>query len=238
MKTWVVGDLHGCYDEYKEMLELLDYKSPNVRIILAGDQIDRGPNSLGCIRLSRELNIECVLANHEQKYLKWLNNKNTSNNYVKKQPHYEQFSSDDIEYIRRMPLYIKLPEFNTVIVHAGVKKHIPIEKQTVDDLCYTRFLDEHNRFLSMRKIYKAGSLEAAKGHFWTEHGPFGFNVIYGHMVFDEPRIDVFPNGEKCIGLDCGVVFGNKLCAYSPTTDEFVFVKAKQTYYRSTMANLL
>jgi serine/threonine protein phosphatase 1 len=39
----IVSDVHGCIEEFKELLDLINYKSPNVRAILLGDLIDRGP---------------------------------------------------------------------------------------------------------------------------------------------------------------------------------------------------
>jgi len=233
-KTWVIGDLHSCLEEFNELLDLIDYKSSDVRIILVGDLYDRGPFHTETVRRCKELNLECVSGNHEQKFLKWLKNKGSRSDVYSKLSHYDQFSDDDINYMMQMPLYIKIPELNTVVVHAGVRQGVSLENQSVDDLCYTRFLDDKNNFLSLRKIKKIGSLEAAKGHFWTDHGPWDYNIIYGHQVWDEPRIDVFENGTKAIGIDCGAVFGGKLVSYCIETGEFISVKAKKIYYQSTL----
>jgi len=233
-KTFVVGDIHGSISEFKEILNLVDYKSPYVRVILLGDLIDRGENSLECVRLARELNLECVAGNHDLKFLKWFRSVGSNRGDVySPQPHYTQFSDEDINYIAQMPLYFKLEEHNTVIVHAGLRAGIPLEKQTKDDLCYIRYLDKDGGFVSLRKINKVGSVEAAGAHFWTTGGPFGYSVIYGHQVWNEPRIDTFADWTRCVGIDCGCVFGNKLVAFCVETSEFISVPAKKVYYKST-----
>lgn len=235
-RTVVIGDVHGTLYEFQELLNLVDYQSPHVRVILAGDLIDRGPDSTGVVRLARELDLPCVLGNHEAKFLKWLKNKGSRSDVLgsrDKPAHYYQLSDDDVNYIARMPLYLKLEPLNTIIVHAGLRPNIPLEKQTKDDLCYLRYMDDNQKFVSLRTINKLGSKEAAGAHFWTAHGPFGYNVIYGHQVWDVPRIDQFDDGTSCIGIDTGCCFGNALTAYVIETQQFIQVKAKRIYYQST-----
>ena len=40
MGTYVIGDIHGCYDELVQMLKVIDFKESD-RLILVGDYIDR-----------------------------------------------------------------------------------------------------------------------------------------------------------------------------------------------------
>ena len=79
MRTIIISDIHGCIKELNEMLLLIDYKSPNTRIISVGDLIDRGEDSLAVIRRIRELKIETVMANHELKFIKWFRHGKNSN---------------------------------------------------------------------------------------------------------------------------------------------------------------
>jgi hypothetical protein len=44
MATWVVGDIHGCYDDCMKLLSRPEIDKRD-RIILIGDIIDRGPDS-------------------------------------------------------------------------------------------------------------------------------------------------------------------------------------------------
>jgi len=231
-KTVIIGDVHGTIVEFKELLELVDYKSPHVRVILLGDLIDRGPSSIECVQLARELNLPCVKGNHEFKYLKWFHSQNTRANVYSGKDYYSQFTGEDINYISNMSPYIEIPELNTVIVHAGLRPGISLENQKKDDLYYIRYMDKDDKFVSLKKINKLGSKEAADAHFWTEGGPWGYDIIYGHNVWETPKIDRFNNGTKCVGIDTGCCFGNSLTSYCLETQEFTQVKAKREYYKS------
>lgn len=43
----VVGDVHGCVDELKALMRKVDYVQGNDTLILAGDLVDKGPDSIG-----------------------------------------------------------------------------------------------------------------------------------------------------------------------------------------------
>ena len=43
----VVGDAHGCVDELKALMRKVDYVQGNDTLILAGDLVDKGPDSIG-----------------------------------------------------------------------------------------------------------------------------------------------------------------------------------------------
>ena len=44
-KTFVVGDVHGCFDEFLSLLDKAQFKKKSHRLILVGDVISRGPHS-------------------------------------------------------------------------------------------------------------------------------------------------------------------------------------------------
>lgn len=44
MSTYVMNDIHGCYDELMKMLEKIQFSSDDTSII-AGDYMDRGRQS-------------------------------------------------------------------------------------------------------------------------------------------------------------------------------------------------
>ncbi|BAC24167.1 apaH [Wigglesworthia glossinidia endosymbiont of Glossina brevipalpis] len=67
MSHYLIGDIHGCYSEFKSMLDLINFNLKNDIIWIAGDFIGRGPDSLKVLRLIYKLkrNIFVVLGNHE-----------------------------------------------------------------------------------------------------------------------------------------------------------------------------
>ena len=233
-RTIIVGDIHGCIDEFEELIRVIKYDKNFDRLILLGDLIDRGPDSLAVVQKARKMGLECVMGNHEYKFLKWWKSSGSQADVYDKKDFYTQFTDEDVNYIFRMPTYIKID--NTVIVHAGVKPGIPISKQSKDDLMYLRYTDSEKRFISLKRIAKIGK-EAAGAHFWTEfwYGPE--SVVYGHNVHSmtDPLIEEVAPGVTCYGLDTGCCFGGKLTALVLETKEIVQVQARRTYYQSKFA---
>jgi bis(5'-nucleosyl)-tetraphosphatase (symmetrical) len=234
LRTIVAGDIHGCLEEFEELLKVLSYDKETDRLILAGDLIDRGPHSVGVVAKAREMDLECVMGNHDYKFMKWWKNVGSSNDVYGKHPYYTEFSDEDVNYIARMSPYIKLQELNTIIVHAGLRPGIPLEKQTKDDLYYIRYMDEYQKFVSLKKINSLGSKAAAGAHFWTEYWKGPENIVYGHNVssYETPLIEEVAPGITCYGIDTGACFGGKLSAMILETKEIVQVPAKRVYYKS------
>lgn len=69
MATYVMGDIHGCYDEFTAMLAKLSL-SGNDRLILVGDYIDRGKKSFEMLSYIEHCpkNIWLVRGNHEEEF--------------------------------------------------------------------------------------------------------------------------------------------------------------------------
>lgn len=63
---YVIGDLHGAYDLFKDLLEAINFDPEKDRMFSVGDLVDRGPKSLDCARLLFEDWFHPVLANHEE----------------------------------------------------------------------------------------------------------------------------------------------------------------------------
>jgi bis(5'-nucleosyl)-tetraphosphatase (symmetrical) len=229
-RTIIIGDIHGCLDEFEILLKKLSYKQSEDRLILLGDLLDRGPDSVGVVQKARELELESVMGNHEFKFLKWHKSAGSRGDVYDKRDHYDKFAPKDIDYIYKMPAYIKLPD--VAIIHAGMKPGTPVEHQSKDDLMYLRYTDKERKFISLKKISKIGA-EAAGAYFWTEFGSFGTNVIYGHHVHSTKNISIknFDDGTACYGIDTGCCFGGFLSALVWETKEVIQVKAKKEYFK-------
>ena len=55
MRTLVVGDIHGKLDLFNLLLEKMEYRAGEDRLILIGDLVDAGENSRGVVTRAIEL---------------------------------------------------------------------------------------------------------------------------------------------------------------------------------------
>ena len=63
--TYVMSDLHGCYDKYAQMLEKIGFGEDDTLYIL-GDVIDRGPDGIKILLdMMGRKNVIPVIGNHE-----------------------------------------------------------------------------------------------------------------------------------------------------------------------------
>ena len=49
MSTYVISDIHGNYEKYKRLLEMIDFKDQDTLYVL-GDVIDRGPEGIKVLK--------------------------------------------------------------------------------------------------------------------------------------------------------------------------------------------
>ncbi len=64
-RDFVVGDLHGCLPLLHDLLDKAEFNRSTDRLFSAGDLVDRGPDSIGCLRLLREPWFAAVMGNHD-----------------------------------------------------------------------------------------------------------------------------------------------------------------------------
>ena len=75
---YVIGDIHGCYDEMMKLLKNIESKDPDAIIYFLGDFIDRGPDVIKVLswvieNVTPDGKYQCVLGNHEDMVLTWWN---------------------------------------------------------------------------------------------------------------------------------------------------------------------
>ena len=126
MRTFVIGDLQGCFDDLKRLLAHIDYQPEQDQLWFVGDIINRGPQSLECLRFVKQT-VEAnrgkmVLGNHDFHLLSAYSG---LEKYLSKSDTLEPiFQADDlqelIDWLRAQPLMIQHPEHQAVMVHAGI----------------------------------------------------------------------------------------------------------------------
>lgn len=67
MSRYAIGDIQGCCDELRSLLERIGFSADRDRLWLVGDLVNRGPQSLEVLRFVRALgdNVIVVLGNHD-----------------------------------------------------------------------------------------------------------------------------------------------------------------------------
>jgi serine/threonine protein phosphatase 1 len=203
MGCFVIGDIHGCLPELRCLIENLPLQAGD-RLVFLGDYVDRGPDSKAVVSYLLELqrnsayDFVFLKGNHEDMFLSYLGlpgehgdvflvngGKMTLESYG--------LSSDSprdrllarippahLDFYKTLKNYYIVEPF--LCVHAGIHPLKPLEEQTESDMFWIR-----NPF-----IYQSHILP--------------YIVLFGHT----PQNEVFYDLPYKIGLDTGLVYGNKL----------------------------
>lgn len=198
-----MSDIHGMYNKYIEMLELIKFNKEDELYIL-GDIFDRGNKPIDILEhIIAHKNIHLILGNHEDMFLDWYNYGNYSwiscnggDTTLKQLQEYQMKSNINhmeavAQYISRLPLY-KIVEVNNVkyfLVHAEVDTEIDkeISYQSKDKLLWGR------EEVHIDKQFK------------------DYVVIHGHtpvQLIEQNNNGTIIKRKHNIYIDCGACFNN------------------------------
>ena len=63
--TYVMADIHGCYEQYRRMLDKINFKDSDTLYVL-GDVVDRGEHPMKVLRdMSMRANVYPIMGNHD-----------------------------------------------------------------------------------------------------------------------------------------------------------------------------
>jgi hypothetical protein len=219
-RTIVVGDLHGCIDELREVLRVAGY-APGDRVVSVGDLVAKGPDSQAVLQLLREEGGLAVLGNHDVHVLR-ARERTMKGEPAKVKPEHQQVldtvTPADWAYLESRPFFVRLGaaragEADTVVVHGGVVPGVPIEQQE----------DEH--LLTLRSIRDDGTpSKKIEGRPWGAVWKGPERIVYGHDAVRGLQEHRFATG-----LDTGCVYGGKLTALLLPERKLVSVNARRSY---------
>ncbi|MBL8019265.1 MAG: metallophosphoesterase [Leptospirales bacterium] len=209
MRTIFIGDVHGCSTELKEMIRTLEISSHD-RVIMLGDLINRGPDSVGVVEIVRERKFECLMGNHEFEYLHHYREIPALKKLREKMP------AKLHDWIAQRPLWIESDAF--LAVHAGLfpGKH-PSETPEEIVLNIRTVAPEHGFQSEL-----SSPMNKPWHHFYTGIKP----VFYGHWARQGLAIN-----PPTYGLDSGCVYGRALSAFILESKELVQIPAREQYYK-------
>ncbi|MFN3990548.1 MAG: metallophosphoesterase family protein [Erythrobacter sp.] len=214
-RYYAIGDIHGRLDLYEAMIGAIERDAGGslageVRVILLGDLVDRGPDSAGVLARTRiwqqQRNVRVLAGNHEEMFLKSFAQPEALRHFLKHGGRETLlsfgFSSEQIRSLELEELFAMLPRlvpqaerdyiagFEEIIiagdyafVHAGINPERPITEQKRSDLLWIR-----ERFLA-------------------HDGPLPKVIVHGHTIFDR----VMDCGNR-IGIDTGAFRSGVLTA--------------------------
>lgn len=232
----IIGDVHGCADELRELLVQLGYRvearhdgvdvvAPHGRkLVFAGDLVDRGPRTPDVLRIAMSAVQSgvayAVAGNHDQKLARWLGGRNVQIAHGLQESidqlgaETEAFRSEARDFLDGLRSHYWLDGGKLAVAHAGLKEDM-IGRGSSAVRAFAMFGDttgEIDEFgLPVRSDWAASYRGQAA-------------VVYGHTPTPEAE---WVNNTLCI--DTGCVFGGKLTALRWPEREIVSVPARRVW---------
>lgn len=169
---YVIGDIHGCFDEFKELVNKINDVDPKAQFILVGDIIDRGSQSIEMIdwamqNVNKEgSRFKMILGNHEYDKIEVLDAYlNSDDRYIYYNDHYRftnlirdyGLSSEQIlkikDFFSTLPVYYetnanlrltngKIRKQHYIIVHGGASDFVNKDGTFKRSALSSRAIDE------------------------------------------------------------------------------------------------
>lgn len=232
----IFTDVHGCLDEFGELLERLGYLRParpdrdpwvvppGRHLVIAGDLVDRGPSVAGLLRVAMAMvkagTMSVTIGNHDDKVLRALRGRQVKvtqgleTSLAQLAPESARFRKAVIAFISSFPSHLVLDEGRLVVAHAGLpeKMHGKSGGRVREVAMYGLTKPGLDEWGLPRRIDWAASYTGTA------------RVVYGHTPVVEP---VWSN--NTIDIDTGCVFGHRLTALRYPELELVSVPARRIY---------
>lgn len=129
-RDFVVGDMHGCFKEFKHELFKLGFNEKYDRMFSVGDLCDRGPNSRECLDLLFEPWFHAVKGNHELLWYYAHTRATTGDQYIFLHNGGEMIPENEAEkYVKAIEdlpylIEINLPDKRVGIIHVELPTNV------------------------------------------------------------------------------------------------------------------
>jgi bis(5'-nucleosyl)-tetraphosphatase (symmetrical) len=123
MAVYAIGDVQGCYAELRHLLDSLRFDPAKDRLWFVGDLVNRGPESLECLRFVKSLGDSAIvtLGNHDLSLLMMLaGTKQLTVHHTTGEVLRAPDRDGLFDWLRRRPLLHHDPGLDYVMIHAGL----------------------------------------------------------------------------------------------------------------------
>jgi bis(5'-nucleosyl)-tetraphosphatase (symmetrical) len=131
MATYAIGDVQGCYDELRRLLDAIGFDQDNDRLWSVGDLVNRGPQSLEVLRWFKALGDRAVvvLGNHDLHLLAVAAGNEAQRKKDTLTPILEAPDRDELlDWLRHRPLLHLDTKKRFVMIHAGLPPQWDLEQ--------------------------------------------------------------------------------------------------------------
>lgn len=210
MRTIFIGDIHGCADELRDLLDHVKYQAGD-SLVLVGDIVVRGPLSKRVVEIARRENARVVRGNHDARVLQARGLvRDQASNGKKIRPEHalvaRELDEADWAFLAATPLWIDLPSHGARALHAGLDPNKEIQEQ------------DERTLLTVRYAMTTDGREVLWGELYE--GP-------PHVVFGHHALEGLQMHRWATGLDTGCVYGGRLTALVLDRDETIPVSPKE-----------
>lgn len=208
-RTIVIGDIHGCFDEFQALLAKINV-TPKDEIISLGDIVDRGPKSVELFQFFKNRpNAKVLMGNHERKHLNQVLSYSQEIVKVQFKNQYNEF----LTWISTLDYYYETPD--AIIVHAFYEHDKELAEQKEEVLA--------GATAGARYLEKKYATEKDWVNYYHREKP----IIYGHhVVGDYPKII-----NNTYGIDTGACHGAYLTAIELPSFKIHQIKVVKDYWK-------
>ena len=141
MATYAVGDIQGRHNDFLRLLDRIGFSPESDRLILLGDLVNRGPDSLATVRfaIAHTSSVQIVLGNHDLYLLGALENAVEPRERDTFSEILEASDRDDIrDWLCQQPMAIHDKDLNILAVHAGIHPYWTLD----DTLAFSKEVEQ------------------------------------------------------------------------------------------------
>lgn len=220
----VIGDIHGCLNTLKKLVEQIRKKYPTVEIYSTGDLIDRGNFSYEVVEFVKSEQIKFTPGNHDYMMYYFIKHPTseigrpwTYNGYettlISYNDHFDKLN-DHLEFIINNPLFYDLDD--CFISHAGISK-----------LMKNQLTENFQDNLSVLDPIIKSNLNREEGILWTRDTllNIGKLQVVGHTIKKDVTRSEKSNS---VYIDTGAFLGNKLSAVLIQDNKIIEVLQERT----------